>query len=517
MKRKPDQNPGVFPGCHLFLMLACVILTGPGLFARGKAAEAEKPVLNNEWLLCVTNFDISALPENRQAVGSVITRTLVDTLRLVSYRIRISPEYAYYEGYAWSQTRASAAKSLSQKQDERSLLLYRGDANWKYRQDLKRVNGEINKLREELAKKEAEMPLINGEPSFAITQSNIEEVFPEPPREGRERRFCQEQRADAFLTGHIREYYNRYYVTLRLYTLYTGSFIYEDSIIFSPDDINGAVDEIAGRLTAVLAGSRPAAVAVHAEPPETLVLINQSFAGRGTVDAHEHPPGKVTVALSAEDRRPETIETELLPGELTSITASLLPQHYADVRITAPGAEQAQVYQGAMYVGEAPLTIRLPLNQLNYLSVETSGGQLGKAAFASPSETGGPYVLSMKPKTVFPASEQRVNKARRAYYWSWGGTWITGIAAWLVTGLVRSQVDSLNYAGVNPGPAPGSANDIRQFINDTERMRDVSTGLMAAVGVAAAIEIFQMARYIYIATEDTTPMVKTTQEDRNQP
>jgi hypothetical protein len=499
MKRKPvkQRKP-------VFLWVIYFLLTSSGLFAFGKKEAEEIKALNNEWLLCVTGFDIAALPETKRPIGEVFNRSLVDTFKTVSYRLRISPEYAYYESYAWTQSRSGAAKALSAKQDERAFLLYRGDANWKYKQDLKKIDADIVKLQEDLAKIEAEMPLINAEPVFDIIQPNKDGTFPPPPQEGRERRFCMEQGADAFLAGAIREYHNRYYVTLRLYALYTNAFVYDDEIIFSADDINGAVDEIAGRLTAVLAGTRPAAVAVRARPADTLVLINRAFAGRGTVESHDRPPGTISVDLSAPDHAPETVEVELFPGELANIRVNLLPQEFTEVQILAAGAVGGAVYQGSMYVGEAPLTLRLPVNQYNYFSVELPGGQLAKAAFVSPGEASQPYVFSLKPKTLHPSSEQRVDKARKAYYWAWGGTWITGIAAWLVNGMVRSQVDGLNQMGSFSGDWDG----VQKFYDDTLRLRDISTGFWAAVGVAAAVEIFQMARYIYIATEDVTPIAK---------
>ena len=174
------------------------------------------------------------------------------------------------------------------------------------------------------------------------------------------------------------------------------------------------------------------------------------------------------------------------------------------MHILAPGAEGGTVYQGAMYVGEAPLTLRLPVSQLNYLSVETTDKLVGKAAFLTPAEINAPYTFSIKPKTLHPSSEQRVDKARKAYYWAWGGTWITGIAAWLFNGIVRSQIDSLNMMAPSPDMDVAS---VQRFYDDTVRMRDISTGFWAGVGVAAAVEIFLMARYMYIATEDATPIV----------
>jgi hypothetical protein len=474
---------------------------GLPVFASGQKDEDTKQALNSEWILCVTGFNLSGLSEGRRSAAGVITRSLVDTFKDISYRVRVSPEYAYYEGYAWSQSRTAAAKALAAKQEERSQYLYRGEADWKYRRNMKRLDAEIEQLREAYTKTEENLPPVSREPVFGITSGNREGNFPEPPKEGGEYRFCQGQKADAFLSGTVREYHNRFFVTLRLYVVYTRSFVYEDSIIFSADDLPQAVEEIAGRLAAVLSGSRPAAVAVHAEPPETLVLINQTFAGRGELEAREHPPGKINITFSAPGHIGETVETELLPGELTEVSVNLRPMDYADVHIETGNRISANVYQGSLYVGEAPLTLRLPLNQLAYVNLETVPGPQAKAVFSTPAEIEQSYTFSLKLEKP-PPDGRRVNNARKWYYWAWGGTWITGIAAWITLGMFNTTNYSIQYGHTNEGKYNQS------FAEENLRMYYISWGAVIALGVAVGYEIFQMARYLYIATEDNTPVIR---------
>ncbi len=475
-------------------MLSCV-----PAFAGGSQDEAETVALNNEWILCITEFDASSLPEDKRAVSEVFLRRLVSAVKTVSYRIRVSPEFAYYEDYAWSQARTAAAKALAAKQEERARLLYQGQPGWQYRQALKQRDAEIAKLQETLAEKEAEKPLINQEPAFALFSANNSGTFPAAPASGGEYRFCQTQKCDAFLTGEVQDFYGRYYVTLRLYVVYADSFVYEGDVIFSADDIESAVDEIAGRLTAVLAGSKPAAIAINAQPDDTLILINRTFAGRGTVEPLEIPQGTKTVAFSLEGYSPQTVETELVSGELTEISVTLAPQVYSDVNITVPEktGTSVSVYQGAMYVGEAPLTIRLPLNQLDYINVYAKDGQEGEAVYSSPMIPDEIRTLSLKTKTPYPAGEKRVNKARYMYYWAWGGTWLTGIAAWLTYGI---------YTGMNSA-MPFTASP--EFYAQTNGAYYVSLGAVVLTGLAVIYEGYQMARYLFTATEKATPIVET--------
>ena len=485
--------------CLLFVIYW--LLSTPPLSAAGKKDDVQTDPLSNEWVLTITAFDYSQLPQVRHIAGNVIARELVDKLRSVNYRLRISPEYAFYEGYAWQQAVSTIAKSISAKQNERALLLYRGESGWRYRRNLKKADDELVKLHEDLAQKMAERPVINREPEFQLSQANLTGTFPPVPATGTEYRFCRNQKADAFLAGEIREFHGRYYIRLQLYTLYTNSYVYEDDIIFSLEDAAGAVEEIAARLTAVLSGNKPAVVAVQAEPPESQVLINQNFAGRGTVPEREIPPGKIVIAVAAEGFTPQTVETVLEPGELTEISVELSPLLYSEVNIRTMTDVGAAVYLGAMYVGEAPLTLRLPIDQLNYVVAETSGGEMAKVVFTTPDMPDGTYNFSLRLKMP-PPGEHRVNKARSRYYWAWGATWVTGIAAWITNGIFTGQYEALLQSSS------------QEFYDDTQRVYYVSIGALIVFGAVATYKFFELGRYLYTSTEGATPIARRERSPR---
>jgi hypothetical protein len=431
-----------------------------------------------------------------------MTRKLVDTINTVDHRIRISREYAYYDGYAWSQSRLAAARALAAKRDERDLLIYRGDPEWRYRQNLQTIDEAIVKLEEDLAKAEAEVPLVAREPVFKFTEGNISGSFPPPPAAGGEYRFCQGQRADGFLSGEIIEFHGRVYITIRLYAVYTRSFIYEDNIIFSPDDVQDAVDEIAGRLIAALAGSKPAFIAVRTEPEDALVLINGNFAGRGEIAPREHTPGTVTVSVSADGYTSRTIETELAAGEIAEVEAELNPVELAEVHVAVPKETGVLVYRGAMYTGEAPLTLRLPVNQFDYIHVETPELETARAVFMTPQLPDQGVSLSLNTKTPPPAGQKRVDRARRWYYGAWGGTWIAGAAAWMAYGLFTTYVNTYNNTPLTQNPS-------MEMYEQTMKLYYVNLGTLALVITAAAYDIFQLSRYIYISGQGAVPIRRT--------
>ena len=483
---------------RLWLTFFLLLALCAQIFARGKE-ETEIKTQNDEWILCVTNFDTSSLPEEKLSAAGVITRKIVERLGLITYRTRVSPEYAYYEGHAWARTRSSAAKALSAKQDERSLLVFRGEPSWKYKQNLAKIDTDIEKLRATLEEVEKEAPLINEEPVFKLTAGNLTSVFPAAPKEGSESKFCLDQKADAFLAGSIMDFYGRYYVSIKLYTLYTRSFVWEDSIVFSTDDLENALDEITVRMISVLSGNKPAVITVRAEPEETLVLINQTFAGKGETAPLEQMPGKITITASAPDYESLILETELTSGELAEVNIKLNPIEYGDVEITGYSLA-GSVYHGALYVGETPMTLRLPLNMLEHIELETSGSQKGAVAFYTPEEIG--ITRSLSVRTAVPPVKGRVDSARRWYYWAWGGTWVTGIAAWIAFHSFSSSDTAVkyNYAQTNTYD--------EKFADDNVKMYYISMGTIVAVSAVALYGIFHMGRYIYLANKGSTPVVK---------
>ena len=477
-------------------MLVLFFSAGVLLFARGRADEAEVQTQNDEWILCITNFDTDSLLPERNIVSGVIMRKLVEKIDAINYRTIISSEYAYYEEAAWADSRSNAAKALAAKQDERSLLLYRGEPNWRYRNNLIRLDTEIENLRIKLEEIENSPPLINKEPVFSLTPGNLELQFPEAPVPGNEYRFCTSQKIDAVLTGSVSDYHGRFLVMLKLYTIYTRSYVWEDRIVFSHDDMDSALEEITRRLMILLSGNRPAAVAVNIQPEDALVLINRSFAGRGDTSVLEYPPGRITVTASAPEHESISFETDLAAGELSRISINLKPIEFGELEITGNNKGiSGSVYLGAMYVGESPLTLRLPLNYMEYIEMETPSGDTGRIIFQTPD--GDTFSGSIPIRTTRPPRDGRVDRARRMFYWSFGATWISGITAW---------ISYYSYNNIAIAYNSGSTHNQRLY-DDAQRMQKIQDGAMIALGAFAILDIILLTRYLYVANKGSAPII----------
>jgi hypothetical protein len=140
----------------------------------------------------------------------------------------------------------------------------------------------------------------------------------------------------------------------------------------------------------------------------------------------------------------------------------------------------------------------LPINQFGYVRVETSGGETGAAVFRAPDIFSESDTLSLKTKTPLPTGQKRVDRARRRYYWGWGGTWITGAAAWVISGLFTAYSNAYQ--------SPDNTNPSMEMYDKVSTLYYINIGGIALVSVAVAHEIFQMARYIYTSGQDAAPI-----------
>jgi hypothetical protein len=494
----------------------CLFLAGAPAFSLGAKDETEPEIQDPLWTLTIAAFDASALSSAHSGMVDIIMRRLVENINQLRYRVRVSQEYSYYESLARSRDLSSAAQALVNKRNDRDQFLYAGDPEWKYRKNIKIIDKEIKILEENYRKALAAETIIEQEPAFTLAQQNLEGLFPQAPKEGQEHKFCKAQRSDAFITGTMSEYYGRIFITLRLYVLYVNSYVYQDSIIFSPEDAEESIAAFASGINAAIAGAPPAGLKISVRPPEALILLDQRYAGRGEVAIADHPPGNVILEVFADNYTSVSTELELKGGELTEVTADLRPLELSPVIIRVPGKDGSSVYQGSQYVGETPVSLDLPRNHLEYIYVQSPDGEEAEAVFLTPSPDALPPAiraprrpeffagifrpknrlegneLSLHTAPPYNPEEKRVDKARRLYYWAWGGTWVSAIAAWMVNGYANSVINSYN---LNPTPTREMYESALLY----QKLNYVGIGLVSA---AVLFEAIQIGRYIYIAGKD---------------
>jgi len=511
---------------RFFLSLLLPVFLGApcGLFAFGgkEAAQPNEPV-NTAWTLCITAFDNSSLSLARQITGDTVVRNLAGKLSDLEFRFRDDEETAYYRNYAWAKSRATAAKALEAKRSERDLLIYKGDPSWKYRKNLKAADDAIAQLQADLAGIDALAPAVEPKPAFSLCDDNKNGTYPLPPKQGSEYRFCTDQKVDAFLTGSLSEYHGRILLNIRMYTLYTHSYSYEDFVLFSSEDLNSAMDEISGRLAAAVSDTLPSAVVVHAKPDDAMVMVDGDFKARGETETLTHSPGSADIAVRADNYVPFSYSLDLNPGELAELYIDLTPLGYSAFSAVVPGSPASKVFIGSLYMGETPLALKLPRNISTYISVETPDGKVGSAVFRDDSlvrgdaqfvradNTGGGVNTAENsgPEAVFstkvPISpeEKRVDKARRGFYGAYGAFWFVLPASLLTAGIAGTYIFANNIA------PPDLDLGLRKTIYDRAVTgQNVQVAAYSVMGVALGITFIQIFRYLYVSGGDATPIVK---------
>jgi hypothetical protein len=501
---------------RVFFIVLIFLTFGTGLFAFGrKQAEEEKAPLNPEWTLCITAFDTSGMSPSWQTAGDTVTRNFVSVMQNLSFRSRGDEESSYYSGYALARSVSQAADALARKRTERDLLIFRGDPSWKYQNDLKTVDAAILRLEEDLAKAEAAVPRVEGLPVFILSGKNREGTFPMPPEPGYENRFCTSERVDAFLTGRLSEYYGRIYLETKLYTRYTGSYSYEDRVLFSSEDFNQALVEISDRIAAKISEIVPSAILVRTVPSDAMILLDGTYLGQGEVEVRSHSPGLAELAVHATHYAPLAIPLELKPGEIAEVIIDLSPLGRSVFEVDTPGSPGSRVFLGSLYVGETPLTLELPRTRFSYVSVETPGGEIGTAIMRNndmvrgsaqfvrnDDDWGRADILTSIPITK---EEKRVENTRQNFYTSYGAFWFILPASLLTAGIAGTYIAANNYVTSNNLYVSDAAR--RERIANNAAFGAAATNVAYGVMVASlGVTFWQIFRYLTVSNGDSTPI-----------
>ncbi|MDR2467718.1 MAG: PEGA domain-containing protein [Spirochaetaceae bacterium] len=453
----------------------------------------DKTTHNTEWKLCITEFDVSGLPKARQALGLVVARNLVANFHGFKFKLRDNNEYDYYWTAAWMKNQHDAAQKIMEKQAQRDKLLFSGDADWKNAAQRRKLDREIDELRLTLDDAELESPTVAEKPRFSVTQDNRAGIFPQQPKTGSEYFLCFTQQTDGLVMGKITEYHGRILVELRLWTIWTRSFSYEDKALFSLEDIDLALSEFSARLINTLSGMKSSTLIVQAQPENAVIIVDDRHAGRGNSEEIDHTPGPVEVTVYAENHITATEKIELREGERTTAQFNLKPIPVETVTIAATGDETANVYSEGLFLGTAPHKITGPLGQYRQINMETESGTTAQTLFRIDASAK-PHILT--PKT--PPLHGRTEKARKSFYGALGRFWFIAPAAFFSAGLSNSMVDSFN--------AP-SAFRTQERLDEANTWYTISMGFMIAAGVSLLEVFIRLGIYLYQGSKDGTIIV----------
>jgi hypothetical protein len=468
------------------------------------AAETKPAPVNDTWTLCVTMFDTSELPQGRAVIGNMVMQYIIENIRAIDARLWTSREAAYYNNAAQLRAKSAAAKALRDKQAERDKLIFAGENERKYKQNLKRVDTELDTLRLNLKKAEAIPISIAVSPTVKLVAENYDKTYPAPPPFGQEYYFCAAQKSDAFLAGKITEYFGRIYVEISLWSIYARKITYTDSIIFSPEDIKEGATELSDKLFDYISGFLPAWIKVKTDPDTAVIVVGDYVVGDGETEAMDFTPGTISVTAFANDYVTFQKDIELREGEQTDVSIELTPIPVVEFDVTlkdeqqpTPAADEpapadnktAAVYDGSLYAGSPPLKLTGPLNQKRNLSIETPDGRVAQTVFHVSAD---PIVFDPAP----PPPQDRTSAARKKFYAAYGRFWIALPLAMLGMGLNNTITSVYNATG---DPNMGQQRTIVYW---------TSIGLNVLMGAFLAETFYRIGRYVWEASKESSLLLK---------
>ncbi|MDR2842274.1 MAG: PEGA domain-containing protein [Spirochaetaceae bacterium] len=466
-----------------FLTMFIFCFASVALHAKGKVEEIQYQ--NTDWTLCLTRFDVSAMPQSRQVLGETIIQNIVVNLLPAELKFRTPDEYAYYLNAADLGAQKSAAEKISSKQAERDKLLYQGLSEIQYKTNLKKIDAELEALRKTYNETVLIPPKVDIEPKFIVNSTVTN--FPDAPKPGSEYFFCKAQKADGFITGKITEYYERVYVQIALWTLYAGAYIFTDSVIFSVSDLEKAVTELSDRLVDVITGMRSAGIRIKAVPEEAVIIIGSIYGGKGEAEILNFTPGDVDISVYAENYRTTNATITLNEDEFADINVELVAVPSSKYTIDVEGGESAAVYEGSLYKGETPLELQGSTDTYRQYNVITPDGKTDQTIFKVDEKA---LIMIPKPQP----EEGRTNKARHWYYNAMGRFWLTLPFAVLGYGLYNTYyVDAVRFQSY-------------KMAEQTQTIQYVSIGFAALAGIFLVESFVHLGMYIWEANKDISPI-----------
>jgi DNA-binding winged helix-turn-helix (wHTH) protein len=492
------------------VILLISLLTFPIIaYAAGKAAAIDYKEKN--WTLCVTAFDSSKLPSAQSVTSETIQRIITNNLQSLDYKLRSTGEYDYYWSVAWLAAQNVEAKKLAAKQQERDRLYFQGYSAWRYKREIKRVDGEIEVLRQALENAELSSPNIATIPHFAASSDNLKGIFPAPPAKGREASFCKSQNVNGFLRGNASIYHGRLLVEVELWTVWSRSYVYKDNVIFSIEDIDQALYEFSTRFINTISGMEYSVLVVKADPSDSIIIVDDKYISNNGQSGEIHrTPGPVEINVYAKNHEPQSETVNLYEAGRTEIGFTLYPIPQGSFTVTTKKGEKANVYQGAMFVGQTPLTLTGPLDGFGQISIETEDNNKGEYRTAQ-------TIFQIEDKTSVkiapkkPAPTDRIEKARKRFYGAYGRLWIGLPVALMLLGVSESYVNAFN--SVDWDKYPDLYDEKYPTAVFWSRTMPISAGI--GIGVLAADVIIHLILYVYQANRSGAILIQKDKSNKN--
>ncbi|MBN2351829.1 MAG: PEGA domain-containing protein [Spirochaetales bacterium] len=210
------------------------------------------------------------------------------------------------------------------------------------------------------------------------------QLFPAPPFSALQ--YCDEIGVDALLWGSVEEIQGYLYCELYLFDRIMEKNVFTFKEAGKPQELFESLDKSVPALITAIVGREWADLLVDVEPTFSYIKINGAFAGMGTVEIPDLPPGEITLDIESPGYKSLREKTRVANLELKSLKYHLekSEEKFIVVNTLPPSAN---VYFNSLWMGTTPLVAEMPAI-LTRLEIRLEGFQnvyerIGPAAAAT--------------------------------------------------------------------------------------------------------------------------------------
>ncbi|MFQ3548084.1 MAG: hypothetical protein SNJ56_07070 [Termitinemataceae bacterium] len=449
-----------------------------------------------ESIVYIADIDVRLLPLEQQIAGIRFRSSLVQTVESLKIRYRDSEELAVYSTTIQQEALQKNYDLIIATQKERDALVFKGLSQDVYRKELLKSETALEDLRAARALLVQQAPRIEQRPALLLHKDNRDGRFLPAPEPKVRKAFCKERTIDFLLTASLREYYQRWIFTISLYRAIDDKIIYEDFVIFDPQDKETYLHHITSQLAMVLSGERPGAVLVRTEPDKAIISIDGKYAGTGQTPILEGPSGKLEVVVDAQEYFSSQFMLERRSGELVQAHVFLQPFAMESFGISS-SEEPYLIYIDGIYQGTTPIDMSIPKrSSLTALHVAPNTTQDLVPFVLQPSS--GTLVI---PPQADLSKKQSVEKMRKQFYGAFGRFWLIMPIAFVFNGYTKSYIDTLFYYGKAE----------RAVIDEAIAMYYTAQAFWGLTIITVVETLYRLGRYVYTANASSAPFIQPTQ------
>jgi PEGA domain len=316
------------------------------------------------WNIGMSSYSGLNLDKRYEYLLNVLPLLVQEEISNLSEHILSQDEIDHFRNQFLIENTITVEKEKSQIHTQRDALLFseleEDELNEKYEEYSENI-----KKKEELLHfwRNVNIEDIRIEESLPVSIKNITGTETQllAPRT-QIQRFMESEDLDLLINGTVEKLDNMFYLNIEAVMQHSEEPVFTISEIVSEEEINETLSEAAPGLRTVVLGRSWSELTVTALPGNALLLIDGDSKGVGTMHLNDLEPGFVTLSVISTGYKSDVRQIYLTSSASQSVNIELEKGGSSSLSLISdpPGAD---VYFGALWVGQTPLYTDFPVKQ----------------------------------------------------------------------------------------------------------------------------------------------------------